>query len=107
MKSSFPRHLDAATKRHGRALIADFPGINDDEAGRRVLLCALEAWQRAAGCRECIDRDGPLVVDRWGQKKPHPLLAAERDARAQYLAALKHLNLDLLPVGPIGRPGGK
>jgi hypothetical protein len=48
------------------------------------------------------------TVDRFGQMKSHPLLPVERDSRAQYLAALKQLCLDVAPLhaGP-GRPGGK
>jgi glutathione S-transferase len=47
------------------------------------------------------------MADRFGQPKPHPLLATERDARAQFLAALKALNLDLEPLRDrVGRPGG-
>ena len=45
--------------------------------------------------------------DRFGQVKSHPLLSVERDSRAQYLAALKALNLDLEPLrDKPGRPGG-
>jgi len=35
------------------------------------------------------------VIDRFGAIKPHPLLPAERDSRAQWLQALKILNLKL------------
>jgi hypothetical protein len=47
-------------------------------------------------CRQAIDRDGEAVRDRWQQLKPHPLLSAERDARAAFLAAFRQLNLDLV-----------
>ncbi len=47
-----------------------------------------------------------MTIDRFVQRKPHPLLAAERDARAQMLAALKALNLDLEPLKDRGRPPG-
>ena len=49
------------------------------------------------------------MIARGSKRQPraHPLLAVERDSRAQMLAAMKALNLDLEPPrdGP-GRPGG-
>jgi len=61
-----------------------------------------------AQAQQDIDRDGLLMVDRFGQTKSHPLLGVERDARAQLITTLKALNLDVEPLrdGP-GRPGGK
>jgi phage terminase small subunit len=41
-----------------------------------------------------IENDGQMITDRFGQMKPHPLLATERNARGQMLAALKQLELD-------------
>lgn len=67
----------------------------DDAASLALFRSALEAHQRARRCREAIDRDGEAVRDRWQQLKPHPLLSAERDARAAFLAAMRALNLDL------------
>ena len=103
----FPKHLKALARAHGAALVADYPDIAADEAGRGILLVGLAAWQRNQAIRDAIDEQGLTVMDRWGQPKAHPLLAAERDTRAQYLAALKQLNLDVEPIGPIGRPPGK
>src|SRR5262245_31144364 len=59
------------------------------------LRTALEAHQRAREAREAIERDGMTVVGRDNQMKPHPLLAVERDARAQWLAAIKQLGIEL------------
>jgi phage terminase small subunit len=68
----------------------------DDEHGRAVLLLACRAQDRAESCRAAIEADGgPSVKDRFGQTKPHPLLAAERDARAQVLQALRQLSLPI------------
>ena len=36
------------------------------------------------------------MQDRWGQTKPHPLLATERDARAGFLAGMRALGLDVV-----------
>ena len=64
--------------------------------------------ERAAGARRQIEKEGPTSHDRFGQLRGHPLLAVERDARGQFLMALKALNLDLEPVRDRpGRPGGR
>ncbi len=75
-----------------------------DEAGVAILRTALEAFDRMRSCQRVIARDGLTVTDRWGQVKPHPLIAAERDARAAWLAGLKQLNLDLEPLRDRDRP---
>lgn len=67
----------------------------EDEASLALLRTTLEAHQRSRHCREAIDKDGEAVKDRFGQLKPHPLLAAERDARSAFFAGMKSLNLDL------------
>jgi P27 family predicted phage terminase small subunit len=79
----------------------------DDEAGLLLLQTALEAMDRMRQCQQAIKRDGAMVFDRFQQRKSHPLLPAERDARSQMLAALKALHFDMEPLqdGP-GRPAG-
>ena len=58
--------------------------------------------------QDIINTDGLVVIDRFEQKKAHPLLPAIRDSRAQKMAALKALCLDLEPLRDRpGRPGGK
>jgi phage terminase small subunit len=60
-----------------------------------ILTKALEALDRADQARREIG-DGPLaVLSRLGELKPHPLLAVERDARAQFGTLMKHLGLDI------------
>jgi hypothetical protein len=55
-----------------------------------------------------IKTDGETYRDRFGQIRAHPLLPVERDARAQYLAGLRALNLDVEPLRDRpGRPGGR
>jgi P27 family predicted phage terminase small subunit len=78
-----------------------------DEGGLLLLQTGLEAFDRARQCQEIIKRDGPMVLDRFGQRKSHPLLPAERDARSQMLAALRALHLDVEPLHDRpGRPTG-
>lgn len=87
-----------------RSILDDFD--IDDSAGLSLLESALRCWDRAHECRDVIDKEGLQIRDRFEQLKPHPLLASERDAWAGYRAALKQLNLDVLPPGPVGRPAG-
>lgn len=102
-----PKHLSAAARKWW-SLIVDEYDLDGDTAGVLLLTKAAEAWDRAERCRKRIDADGEVLIDRFGQPKPHPLLAAERDARSQFLAALKAMNLDLEPLAvKPGRPAGR
>jgi P27 family predicted phage terminase small subunit len=101
-----PKHLNAEARKLWTGILMEYE--IEDSAGLRILRVACEAYQRAQACREVIDSEGMQRPDRFGVMKPHPLLAAERDARSQFLQGLKSLNLDLEPLrdGP-GRPCGK
>ena len=57
--------------------------------------------------RELIEAEGLIVEDRFGQKKAHPAVAIERDAKASFLRCIRELGLDIEPPGPIGRPPGR
>jgi P27 family predicted phage terminase small subunit len=101
-----PKGLTAQSKTLWKRLASDY-GI-DDDAGLLLLQTAMEARDRMKAAQEAIARDGMTVLDRFGQRKAHPLLPAERDARAQMLAALRALNLDVEPLHDRpGRPAGK
>ena len=97
--------LSAEARALWRQLAKDY-GLTD-AAGQSILRVGLEAHDRMRECQQAIAKDGALLVDRFGQQKPHPLLAAERDARGQFLGAMRQLNFDVEPLrdGP-GRPGG-
>jgi P27 family predicted phage terminase small subunit len=100
-----PDHLGTEARTWWQKIQTEFQ--IDDDAGRLLLQTAMEAFDRMRDCQRDIARDGVSVRDRFDQPKPHPLLAAERDARAQMLSALKHLNLDIEPLRDrVGRPGG-
>jgi P27 family predicted phage terminase small subunit len=98
-------HLSAEAKAFFRAVSTEFQ--IEDPAGCRILLTAAEAMDRAEKARKIIDADGMIVAGRDSQLKQHPLLSAERDARAQFLMAIKQLHLDLEPVSQVGRPPGR
>ena len=79
-----------------------------DEAGLAILQTALEAHDLMHEAQKVVDRDGLTVRGDRGQIKAHPLLSVIRDARSQFLMALKHLNLDIEPLQPRpGRPAGR
>jgi P27 family predicted phage terminase small subunit len=100
-----PKGLSTEAAGWWRSLMTEYE--ISDQSGLLLLQTALEAFDRMRHCQDAIKRDGPMVLDRFQQRKSHPLLPAERDARSQMLAALKALHLDVEPLhdGP-GRPAG-
>ena len=77
-----------------------------DEAGQLILQTALEAFDRMRQAQARLKKEGLTVLDRFDQPKAHPLCTVERDNRAQMMAAIKQLNLDLEPLKDRGRPKG-
>jgi P27 family predicted phage terminase small subunit len=77
----------------------------DDEAAQFLLLQAMESFDRLRAAQALVEKDGLVVEDRFGQKKPNPATMIERDSRTALLRALRQLNLDVEP--PVSRPGGK
>lgn len=98
-----PSGLTAEAKRLWR----DFHHEYDltDRHALTVLATALEAFDRMRSAQSAIAADGLVTRDRFGQAKTHPAATVERDARAQWLAALKSLGLDLEPDRPGPGPG--
>lgn len=100
-----PKGLSTEAKTTWQRVMKDYD--ISDEGGLLLLQTGLEAFDRMRQCQEIIKRDGPMVLDRFGQRKSHPLLPAERDARSQMLAALRALHLDVEPLQDRpGRPTG-
>jgi len=87
-----PKDLSAAGKRLWRKILADWPIV--DAAHLEILREALLARDRAESCRRQINEVGELVVDRFNQQKPNPLLPHERDARSAFIQGIKALGLD-------------
>lgn len=66
-----------------------------------------DAFTQELNSMDIVAADGLTFKDRFKQIRSHPLLTVIRDARAQKMAALKSLCLDLEPLRPgPGRPGG-
>jgi P27 family predicted phage terminase small subunit len=101
-----PAHLTRESRSLWKRLVLEY-GI-EDAGGLAVLQQACEALDRLRQAQAAITQDGPVIVDRFGQQKGHPMLATEQASRAAFLAAIKHLGLDVEPLRPgPGRPGGR
>ncbi|NLB82180.1 MAG: hypothetical protein GX800_11370 [Clostridiaceae bacterium] len=88
---NLPKSLRSEGKRFYQKIMLDYS--IDDEAGKALLQTASEAWDRCKDAQSIIRKDGLILIDRFGQKKPHPACAIERDSRAAVVSALKALNL--------------
>jgi P27 family predicted phage terminase small subunit len=77
-----------------------------DSGGLAILTTACEALDELRVYQGIFDKDGRTEQDRFGMPKAHHLLTAYKDARTQYLNAIKMLNLDLAPINAIGRTTG-
>lgn len=95
-----PRHLEPATRQWWSTVCADF---DLEEHHVRLLTLAAEAWDRAVEARELVAVDGLTFTDRFGQKRAHPAVAIERDARIAFARLVRELDLDGEP-GPDPRP---
>jgi hypothetical protein len=78
----------------------------DDSGGRETLRSGLRSLEQAEAAEAIVERDGRMLTDRFGQVKAHPMLVIARDFRAQWLAALRQLNLAIGDPPKIGRPEG-
>ena len=96
--------LSAASRRLFRELSAVY--AITDVGGREILHSGLRAKDQAEAAEARISHDGQSTVDRFNQVRAHPLLAVARDFRAQWLAALRALNLATGSEPKIGRPEG-
>ncbi len=77
-----------------------------DGGGVQILRSGLRSLALAEAAEAEVARAGQTVVDRFGQVKAHPLLATIRDFRAQWVHALRALNLAIGDPTPSGRPEG-
>jgi hypothetical protein len=87
-----PIPLDKAERDLWTSLIRTYKF--DDEGSLELLASALEARMRSRRCRQSIDKEGECWRDAKGNLRPHPLLAAERSARASFIGCMRLLRLD-------------
>ena len=108
MKNSPPRPpvgYSAESRRLWRQVVE---GWTLDPPALTILDSACRALMRVREAQALVTKAGLVVKDRFGQAKPHPAAAIERDAKMTLLRNLKALNLDLEPLHDRpGRPGGR
>jgi len=69
-----------------------------EESQLLILRTGLEQWDVMQLARQRVKADGELVPDRFGQLRPHPLLAEIRQFASGVRATYKLLGLDLTEV---------
>jgi hypothetical protein len=58
-----------------------------------MLLAGLKAYDTARKAEAILERDGVVVLDRYGTPKAHPACDVARQARAQWQSTLRVLGL--------------
>ena len=101
-KTEPPKHLTAASRKIWRDIFKDY---QIDPAAELILVATLEARDRREEARAQLAKDGSVQTDRFGQKKPHPSIAIERDAAVTMMRGWRLLGFDQEPRGELGRPG--
>jgi len=95
-----------AARREANRLVREFDIT--DPGGEALLRTFASAFSLEIDCQQQIEKDGLTFKDRFEQIKSHPLLTILNNARAQKMAALKALNLDVEPLQAApGRPAGR
>ena len=93
-------------KKLKRSILAEFD--ISDSGGLEILERAIESFCRMREAEAIIDVEGLTIKNHFGEPKEHPAVNIERKARAQFLLAIKQLNLDVpIPNHKIGRPPGR
>ena len=64
------------------------------EPQRHILTLAGETWHRSAQARRVLERDGLVFLDRFGQPRPRPEVAIEKDAKLLFARLTRELQLD-------------
>lgn len=106
LKLKFKKHIRRESRSEVRRLINEYNII--DAGGSLLLHIFADADTTERNAQDIVNTEGLTLTDRFMQTKAHPLLTVIRDARAQKMAALKGLCLDLEPIQPrVGRSGGR
>jgi hypothetical protein len=75
-----------------------------DRAAEPILAATLEARDRHDQARAAIAKDGAVFKDRFGQLKPSPWLAVERDSATTMMRGWRLLGFDQEGRGELGIP---
>jgi phage terminase small subunit len=89
-----PAHLEPATAAWWLDVVTAW---ELDEHHVRLLTLAAESFDRAVQAREILDKRGLTFKDRFGQPKPRPEIAVERDSRIAFARLVRELDLDVDP----------
>jgi len=104
MNTKPPKTLSVEARKWWRKYLETY---DLDDAALMVLESALESFDRMRQAQALIRTEGIVLTDRFGQKKTHPAVVIERDAKAGMVRQIQALNLDLEPINAaIGRPAG-
>lgn len=98
-----PDHLGEAGNAYWHLVAAEY-ALGDDDL--TLLSSACEMLDRAESARQTITSGGLIVVDRFGQSKPHPAVDIERQSRLAFVRIRRELALDVEPPasrGPLPR----
>jgi phage terminase small subunit len=90
-----PEHLTAPTAAWFEAVVAEYAL---EEHHVRLLTLAAEAFDRSQQAREALREQGLFIEDRFGQLRPHPAVAVERDSRIAFARLIRELNLEGEPA---------
>ena len=96
-----PAHLSVEAKKFWREINSLFVLEVQDQ---RRLEIACTSLDRAAQARSAIAKDGATFADRFGQIRPHPAVAIERDAAKLYLQAIRQMGVDVEGANSVGLP---
>ena len=96
-----PKHLSRESKSWWREVVSDY---DLERHHLQLLQAAAESWDRVQQARQLIERDGVVITDRFGQKKPHPAADIERHNRALFARMLRELALDFDEPAEAARP---
>src|ERR1700674_2113389 len=94
-----PKHLKPPT----RKWFADVAEKYDLESHHfRLLQLAAEAWDRGQTAREALADHGLTYSDRYGNPRPRPEIAVERDSRIGFARLVRELGIDDAEPPPEG-----
>jgi hypothetical protein len=90
-RSSPPRYLSRQMKNFWKLTFERRDLQPHEEA---IFLEACRSFERAEQARKVLLRKGLTYDDRFGQPRPRPEIAVERESRLVFAKLIKHLNLD-------------
>lgn len=100
-QASPPDHLTASTAEWFQGIIDEF---ELESHHIKLLTIAAESWDRYVQAREDIAAHGTVYYDRFEAPRLRPEVRVEREARIDFMRALRELDLDVEPPAEPTRP---